>query len=226
MAATKTATKKTTAKKSTAKRSTATKPAAKKKTATSTKRTPKAAPPLTEREPLVVIEDAGFALAGLAQDVVEFAKVLPDKLQGYRGEFTRRAEEAPERVKNLREDAPERVRSTVEDVRGRVTKDLQVWIRSFEKTFDSKAAEGRKIAEQVRKDERVQRVLDQTGNTRSQVKAAVTSVRKTADVAVDAGRTAGRQQAENAASQVKAATTSARKSADTVVDVTAETIDR
>jgi hypothetical protein len=219
MAATKT-TKKTTAKKATARKSTAKKTTAKR---TAPKRTAPKKPALTEREPLVVLEDAGYALAGVANDVVEFAKVLPSKLQGYRGQLVKTADEAPERVKHLAEDAPVKVKSTVTEVRSRVTKDLEGFVKSFEKGFDEKAAEGRKVAEQVKKDGRVQRILDQTGNTRSQLKGALTSVAKTADVTVEAGRQAGRKQAENALTQVKGAATSVRKSAETVADAAAET---
>jgi hypothetical protein len=221
MAATKTAAKKSTAKKSTARKTTAKKTTAKRST---TKRTPKK-PALTEREPKVVLEDAGYALAGVANDVVEFAKVLPSKLQGYRGQLTKQADQAPERVRSLVEEAPVKVRSTVEDVRTRVVKDVEGRVRSFERTFDKKAAEGRKVAEQVKKDARVKRILDQTGNTRAQVKGAVTSVVKTADVTLEAGRKAGKEQAENALTQVKGAATSLRKSGETIADAAAETID-
>jgi hypothetical protein len=214
MAATKTATKKTSAKKATARKSTAKKTTAKR----TTKRAPKK-PALTEREPRVVLEDAGYAVAGVASDVVEFAKVLPSKIQGYRGQLVKTADEAPETVKHLAEEAPVKVKSTVDGLRTRVTKDVEGWVKSFEKNFDSKAAEGRKVAEQVKKDARVQRILDQTGSTRSQLKGALTSVVKTADVSVEAGR----KQAENAATQLKGAATSVRKSAETIADAAAET---
>jgi hypothetical protein len=217
MAATKSTAKKTSAKKATARKSTAKKTTAKR---TTTKRAPKK-PALVEREPRVVLEDAGYAIAGVASDVVEFAKVLPSKVQGYRGQFTKTADEAPERVRAIAEEAPVKVRETVTDVRSRVTKDLEGWIKTFEKNFDKKAAEGRKVAEQVKKDERVQRILDQTGTTRSQVKGAVTSVAKTADAAAEAGR----KQAESARTQVKGAATSVRKSGETIADVAAETLE-
>jgi hypothetical protein len=223
MAATNTTTrKKTTAKKSTARKTTAKKTTAKKTTA---KRAP-SKPALAEREPRVVLEDAGYAIAGVAHDVVEYAKVLPSKVQDYRGQLTKTADEAPERVKSLAEEAPVKVRATVTDVRQRLTKDVEGWIRSFEKNFDKKAAEGRKVADQVKKDERVQRILDQTGSTRSQVKGAVSSVIKTADVTLEAGKQAGRKQAETARTQIKGAATSARKSGETIADATAETVDR
>jgi hypothetical protein len=217
MAATQTAAKKTSTKKATARKSTAKKTTAKR----TTKRAPKK-PALTEREPRVVLEDAGYAIAGVASDVVEFAKVLPSKIQGYRGQLVKTADEAPETVKHLAEEAPVKVRSTVDEVRTRVTKDLEGWIKSFEKNFDSKAAEGRKVAEQVKKDARVKRILDQTGSTRTQLKGALTSVVKTADVSVEAGR----KQAENAATQLKGAATSVRKSAETIADAAAETAEQ
>jgi hypothetical protein len=90
--------------------------------------------------------------------------------------------------------------------------------------LDNKAAEGRKVAADVKKDTRVKKILEQTGNSRSQVKAAVTSVRKTADVSLVAGRSAGRKQAGNASSQVKAAVTSLRRSGATITDAAAETV--
>jgi hypothetical protein len=213
MATAKTTTKKTARKKTTARTS-----PAKKTTAKRTRtRTPKK-PPLTEREPRVVLEDAGYAIAGVASDVVDFAKVLPSKLQGYRGQVVKTADAAPERVRTLAEEAPDKVRTTVIDLRDRVSKDVDGWVKSFEKNFDAKAAEGRKLAEQVKNDQRVQRVLDQTGATRSQVKGAVTSVAKTADVAVEAGRKAGKNQAESAATQVKGAVSSVAKTADVAVE--------
>ena len=66
-------------------------------------------------------------------------------------------------------------------------------------------------------------MLDQTSSTRSQLKAAFTSVTKTADVAVEAGSKAASKQAGNAKTQVKAATTSVRKSAETVAEAATDT---
>lgn len=155
---------------------------------TTTRSTPTKATPLNEREPKVLLEDAGYAAAGFAHDLVELARTLPERL--------------------------EKLRAT----------DRDALLAQLTTLLDSKAAEGRKVAKEVQKDTRVQKVLEQTGNTRSQVKAAVTSVRKTADVSLLAGRTAGRKQAANAQSQVKAAVTSLRRSGETIADAAAETI--
>jgi len=193
MATTAKKTAKKTARKTAAKRTTA-KTAAKRTTAAS--RTP-ATPQVTERDPKVLLEDAGYAAAGLAHDVVELARTLPGRLEAVRAE----------------------------DLRARVNKDVEGLLAQLTTLLDKKAAEGRKVAADVRKDARVARLLDQTGNTRSQVKAAVTSVRKTADVTVAAGRSAGRKQAEVAATQLKGATTSLRRSGQVVGDIAADTLD-
>jgi hypothetical protein len=241
MAATKTATKKAT-KKAATKKSTA-KTATKKSTARkTTKRTP-----LHEREPRTILEDAGYATAGVVNDTVELLRELPSKVQGWRGQATKVAKDAPELVKDLRTEAPAKVESTVKDVRDRVSKDVDGWLKTFEQKFDGKAAEGRKIADELKSDDRVKKVLDQTGNTRSQVKAAFTSVIKTGEVAAEAGKKqvstatsqakgavtsarktgeaaakAGKQQASTASTQVKGAATSVRKSAEAVSEAAQE----
>jgi len=187
----KTARKSTNAKRTTAK--TATKRTAAKTTASRTAKAPQA----TARDPKVRFEDAGYAAAGLAHDVVELARALPGRLGSVRAE----------------------------DLRARVDKDVEGLVAQLTTLLDKKATEGRKVAADVRNDARVARLLEQTGNTRSQVKAAVTSVRKTADVTVAAGRSAGRKQAEVAATQLKGATTSLRRSGQVVGDTAADTLD-
>jgi 1,4-alpha-glucan branching enzyme len=239
MAATKTTTKKATAKKATAKKATAKKSTTRKTATSTTSKSPR----LLERDPQVLLEDAGYAAAGVVHDAVERARALPSRIEAWRGEVEKAAKDAPERVKDLRTEVPTRVETTVKDVRVRISKDLQHWLDSFEKRFDSKAADGRKVAEDVRRDDRVKRVLDQTGNTRSQVKGALTSVVRTGSAAAEAGKAqadtatsqlkgavtsfgktadkaaeAGRKQAGTAATQVKAAATSTRKSAETIAD--------
>lgn len=246
MAATKTATK-TATKKATAKKATTKKATARKSTSTSTAKKP---PRLLERDPQLLLEDVGYAAAGVVHDAVERARALPSRIEAWRGEVEQAAKDAPERVKDLRTEVPTRVETTVKDVRVRVGKDLQAFLDSFEKRFDGKAADGRRITEEVRSDQRVKRVLDQTGNTRSQVKGALTSVVRTGSVATEAGRAqadtaasqikgaltsiartgtaaadAGREQAGTAATQVKAAATSTRKSGETIADAATDESD-
>ena len=177
-------TKKTTAKttapaKKTTKKATARKTSAKKTTKKATARKPAAQPVgLLEREPVELLETAGYAATSVVNDVITL-------------------------VRN-----PERLETILAAFRERLGKDLERTLDSFTRVVDGRAAEGKKVVEIVVKDERVSRVLDQTSNTRSQLKAALTSVTKTADVA---GEAAGKQ-AGTARSQVKGATTSVRNS--------------
>jgi hypothetical protein len=134
--------------------------------------------PLLEREPVAILETAGYAATSVVNDVITL-------------------------VRN-----PDRLETILTSLRERLGKDLERTLESFTRVVDGRAAEGKKVIEVVVKDERVSRVLDQTSNTRSQLKAALTSVTKTADVA---GEAAGKQ-AETARTQVKGATTSVRNS--------------
>ncbi len=204
----KTASKKTTPKK-TATRTTAKKTAAK-RTATKKTAPKKATPPtprLSEREPREVLEVVGYAAAAVASDVVDRAKQFPTRLTSLRSD-----------LEKVGEDAPAKLGSTLEKLRKRVAADTERALTSLEREVVSRADRGRHLVEEVREDERVTKVLDQTASTRSQLKAALTSVRRTGDVAAEA---AG-EQAKTAKSQVKAAATSTRKSADTIVDAVRE----
>lgn len=227
-------------KKTAAKRPPAKKSATKKSTSAS--RTSKRAP-LREREPNVVLEDAGYAVTGVVGDVVDLARALPKRAEDLLQQVGSTAKDTPKRLKELRSEAPAKLESQVKELRSRVAKDRDRWVSSFEKTFDSKAAEGRKYAEQVRQDERIATLLDRTATSRGHVKAAVTSATKTADLAVEAGRkqlgvarsqakgavtaasktaekarAASEDQAEITRNKVKAATTSTRRSADEVAE--------
>lgn len=146
--------------------------------------------------------DAGYALAALANDAlqlateaVSLARTLPSKAQERAQELRdlrSRREHLNERIRELREVAEQR--------------------------FDEKAAQGRTVAEEVLSDERVQSVIDQAKAAQSQVKAAITSIRKTGDEAAAGAKEAGREQAEDARRQAKAAATSLRKTAETAID--------
>jgi hypothetical protein len=170
--------------------------------------------PIAEREPRVIAEDASFAAAGLAVDAVGIVRNATAKLDELRAEVRKAAGDPAATFKSLSETAPATVTRTVEDVRGRLVAELETAIAAFERTFDEKATEGRKLAESLKNDDRVAKLLDQSASTRSQVKAALTSVTRTVDVAFGAGR----KQAETAASQVKGATTSVTKTVDAAVE--------
>ncbi len=155
------------------------------------------------------VSDAGYALAALANDALELA-----------GEALQLARELPskarERAQKTGEMTQERM-SEMRDLKAR-REDLETRIQQFreqaEERFDEKAARGRSLTEGVLNDERVRRVLDQAKTAQSQVKAALTSIRKTGESAASAATTAGKAQGENAKAQVKAAGTSVKKTAE------------
>lgn len=201
-----TATKKSTTKKATTKKATAKKATAKKST---TKRTP-----LHQRQPQQIAQDATYAFAGFGLEAVSRAKQAVAKIEELRDEVAKVANDPRAVVSSVREDAPARVEKTVDGVRSKLIAELESAVASFESTFDTRANEGRKLIEELKKDQRVNKFLDQTSNTRSQVKAALTSVTKTGQAAFDAAR----EQADTASSQVKGAVTSLRKSAGAATD--------
>jgi hypothetical protein len=199
--------------------------------------------PLADREPKILAEDASYAAAGLAVDAVTLVKSAIAKLEELRDEVQKAAGDPAGTVKNVTENGPATVTRTAHDVRGRFVAELETAVANFEAQFDTKATEGRKLVESMKKDDRIAKLLEQSSSTRAQVKAALTSVTKTVGAAVGAGRKqaetassqikgattsvtktvdvaveAGRKQAETAKSQVKAAATSARKTAATVPD--------
>jgi hypothetical protein len=209
----KSATKKSTAgRKPAAKRTTTTttttrKPGAKRTTTTTTttrKPATSKKQPLLAREPQMLLEDAGYAYVGLVGDVVELAKGLPARVEKLRDESVDAAEEVP----SLLRATPRMLEHSLVVARERALLEAERYVTKFEKVFDRKAAEGRKLAEEVKSDERVAAVLRQTENTSQQIRGAVTSVTKTPQVAVDAAH----DQAEIAKSQTKAAVTTTRNS--------------
>lgn len=242
-------TKKAAAKKSTTRKNTAgasKNPAGATTASTSaTTRTPatSAPVPLQEREPRMVLEDAGYAVTGVLGDVVDGARHLPTRIEQLWSGMQRTAKDAPKRARSLGAEAPARLDAQLTDLRGRVSRDTGRLVASLEKQLDGKAGDGREVADRLRRDDRVATILERTSVSRSQVKAAVTSATRTADAAIegarrqldvarfqakgavtsvsrtpDAARSASREQATNARTRTKAAVTSVRKSADEVAD--------
>ncbi len=157
-------------------------------------------------------QDAGYALAALANDALELAnealqlaRQLPGKAQERAHQASERAQDRAQELRDLktrREDLEQRVRELRE---------------LAEERFDEKAAQGRSITEGILSDERVRRVLDQARTAQSQIKAALTSIRRTGEDAAGAASSAGKEQASTAKSQVKAAATSVKRTADAAV---------
>ena len=153
--------------------------------------------------------DAGYALAALATDAMQLAtealqlaKQMPGKAQDRVQQASGKAQTRAAELKDLqarRADLEAKVREFREEAEG---------------LLDEKAAQGKSITDGILNDDRVRRVLDQAKTAQSQVKGALTSVRKIGGAAVGAATSAGKTQAETAKSQVKAAGTSVKKTGD------------
>ena len=213
-------TKKATAKKASTKKATAR--TTKKSTTKRTAAKKPATTPLLEREPQTLVQDLSYAVAGLSVEAVSLAKSAVAKIDELRGEVAKAAQDPKATFSTVRQQGPAKVEKTVADVRAKLIAELEDAVRAFEATFDTRATEGRKLIGDLKKDQRVSKFLDQTSSSRSQLKAAFTSVTKTGQAAVEAGL----KQADTATSQVKGAVTSVRKTADTVSDAAEATTEK
>ena len=187
-----TATKKTTS------TTTSTKPAAKK---ASTKTTP-----LRERELTTLIEDAGYAAAAVANDayrtVLDLPKKFDDEINELRTDAPGFVKELPNKARTRAEEFEADVKARVEKyldkyvdeaktLRDKATKAVEDRIQSFEKDFDARAKDGRKVVDSLLADERVSGVVEQAKDTGNTVKSFADGLRKRADKAVDEVETSG-----------------------------------
>jgi len=210
-------------------------------TATKKPSTTKAAPkkaapkttPLREREPKVLLTEAGYAVAALADQAITSAKALPAKADELRTELPAKAKAkaeamratGPDKAKALPQTFRSKLAETRTDVEGavksyrskatarftdlssKVTGKLDARLAAFEKHFDARVKAGKSVVTEVKTDERVSAVLEQTDAAVAQVKDAVAMVRKTADTAVETSK-----------DQVKAVVGQVKKTADVTVD--------
>ncbi len=105
-------------------------------------------------------------------------------------------------------------------------------IDALERLVEAKAEDGRRLLDGLAKDDRVSRVLARSANTRSQVKAALTSVGRVGTVAAAAAdgqakvarsQVAGaRTSVSKATSRVKGAVTSIRRTGDAAIEAAIE----
>lgn len=144
--------------------------------------------------------DAVYALTGLAHDALQLATESVRSAQ-------RLPDRAQDRVKQLR-DLDLRTRRQQLEERVRELRD-QTGAR-----LEEKASEGRAVTDEFLEDDRVRQLVDQVRTARSQVKGALTSLRRTAQRSWQSGTSAGREQAETARVQTKAAATSVGKAAE------------
>lgn len=139
--------------------------------------------------------DAAYVLAALAKDALQLAS---EALRLTR-ELPSRAQERGRELRDLKARREE------------LNEQLRELRNTLEQRLDEKSAQGRSVADGVLSDDRVRRVIDQAKTAQSQVKAALTSIRKTGEEAASGAAEAGKEQARAAKSQVKAAATSVRK---------------
>lgn len=196
-------------------------PSAKKATSTRRAAAPKRTP-LLERDPQTIAQDASYAAAGLAVGSVTLGKAAVAKIAELRSAVADAAADPRATLRSVADDAPTAARTAVDGVRHKLVVELESAIAAFERTFDARATEGRKLLTSLERDQRISKLVEQGKNTRSQLKGALTSVTRTADVATEAAR----KQAETATSQVKAAVTSVRKTADAVPGAAEAAADR
>lgn len=147
--------------------------------------------PVRSRQPRILAQQAGLAYVGMVSDVVT------------------RATKVPSALPRTREDATRTARTG-----------LDTAATAFRTNFDERIKDGRIATQHLLEQPQVKRVTDtfapvvkQARSTRTQVKAAVTSVTRTATKANEAAA----EQAGNARTHVKGAVTSTGKSLNTFV---------
>lgn len=87
----------------------------------------------------------------------------------------------PERVQKLRSTAP----ATIKQLPDKLRAELRGRLGTLEQTVAAKAEVGRQLAERIRK-EQLQRVVEEARRTRSRVRSALRSIRRTGETVVDA----------------------------------------
>ena len=161
---------------SSARRTTTTAKQASQRTAAQARRTGEAA----QRTVKTIVTDSGYAAVGLSDTAIAFARTLPGKL----------STETPKVI----EETPRIVEERFETLR-----------RNAEREFNTYAERGRNIVTAMTKSTSAgSRAADQARNARTQLKAAVTSLRKAAGSSTEAvektvanaGRQAEREQYE------------------------------
>lgn len=171
------------------------------------------------------LRDGALATVGAGDQLVRQLRTLSDRVRelDLRTEEGRR--ELEQRLEELREQAGSGLEQRFSHLRENAGAELEQLI-----------ARGREVVEGVSQSQAAERASGQTNVATSQVKAAVTSVRKVADASVGQAvqavgslrkaADAGAEQAEVAASQTKAAATSLSKAADETADVVSDAAER
>ncbi|WP_370328335.1 hypothetical protein [Euzebya sp.] len=187
MATTKTT---TTARKTSARKTSTAKTSAKKVTTARKAPTTTSTAPSTagrhEFDVRALVTNSAYATIGAGDLAVETARTLPKRLEAQRKARAERAQafvkEAPIRAQALVKDAPTKLQAE--------------WTHGYEaarKELDVYAARGRKLIDSIANAPQTKRALDQTETARSQVKGAVTSIRKAVEQGQEAAEGAVRR---------------------------------
>ncbi|MGI9017590.1 MAG: hypothetical protein ACR2HR_10895 [Euzebya sp.] len=126
-----------------------------------------------------VVTDSAYATLGAGDYAVEIARVLPQRLETARKQ---RAEKTAELVKV----APAKAQTFVKEAPAKLQAELNSSFETVRKEFDSYATRGRKVVKSITQAPATKRAMSQTDNARSQVKGAVTSIRKAVELGQNA----------------------------------------
>lgn len=142
--------------------------------AKSTARTAKSTSKQAERTARALVSDGAYAAVGLGDTAVEILRTLPEQL-------TKLRTEGPKVVEGveLRLATPAELRSLVETARAEAATE-----------FDALASRGRTVVTSISNAAATKRAFDQTRIAQTQLKGAITSVRRAVEQAADAVETA------------------------------------
>jgi ATP-dependent Clp protease ATP-binding subunit ClpA len=132
-----------------------------------------------ERTVRSLVSDSAYAALGVGDSAVGVLRHVP-------GEMERIRTEGPKRVRSLWTETPEELQARLAAAR-----------KGAEKEFDSYAQRGRAVVRSVQRSRATNRAVEQAKVARSQVKAAVTSVRKAFGAGVEAVETASEKVGED-----------------------------
>ncbi|MEE8600486.1 hypothetical protein [Euzebya tangerina] len=133
---------------------------------------------LSAEDVKTLVTDSAYAYVGAGDLAVSVVRDLPGRLESLRKDQAALVKDAPAKAQTFVKDAPSKLQAEInaqlDSVRGEV---------------DTYATRGRKLVDGVTEAPATKRVLDQTEAARTQVKGAVTSVRKV----VEQGREAAQK---------------------------------
>lgn len=126
-----------------------------------------------------VVADSAYATLGAGDYAIAVARELPQRLENLGRQGARQATD-------LVKTAPARTQGLVREARGEVNESLT----TARDGFGGYAERGRKVVKSISQAASTKRAVEQTDTARSQVKGAVTSVRKALEQGQDAVGTA------------------------------------